>query len=412
MQYRVGQCTSCNASFKVPASFQANKAKCKKCGGVVEIGEVQGDAPAEASEPKPVPARKPGRTPAAKGAGKPAPKGEGKKSMKERLLEQRAAESEKSAKSPQRPGASRRRGAGSGKAGSTTGGRKTAAERTAERESRRAAGRRQHEKQRNPAVIVGGLVLAIAAVFGFWKMFLAGGTGEATADSGVAQAAGSTVEPGSGDDAGGVQLDADPETDGTAEAPVEAGADETPEEAPEETAPPEPKPAKVADPSSVDLMALEDFGPADDTSEEEWGEIKRKVVTAFDPDAGAAGGRARKALEGYGRKAFPAIVNAMKRMNFATEQGRMDGDVAQKTLQYISNGRNVGWKYSTEPADVLYNKKAVKKLWDVWEKAKDDMKYWEFYAKIDKKDSEAAEEETGIDDEALDDLDDLDDLDG
>ena len=39
MQYRVGTCASCNATFKVPATFPADKAKCKSCeDGVVEIG--------------------------------------------------------------------------------------------------------------------------------------------------------------------------------------------------------------------------------------------------------------------------------------------------------------------------------------------------------------------------------------
>ncbi|NUP96664.1 MAG: hypothetical protein HUU28_10925, partial [Planctomycetaceae bacterium] len=59
-QFRQAKCTQCAASFKVPATFTAAKAKCPKCGGVVEVGEVQGAAPkAEASAPKPVPASVP-----------------------------------------------------------------------------------------------------------------------------------------------------------------------------------------------------------------------------------------------------------------------------------------------------------------------------------------------------------------
>ncbi len=40
MSYRIGTCSSCGASFKVPASFAADRARCKTCSGVVEIGEV------------------------------------------------------------------------------------------------------------------------------------------------------------------------------------------------------------------------------------------------------------------------------------------------------------------------------------------------------------------------------------
>ena len=39
MSHRVGICSSCEANYKIPADFAADKAKCKSCGGVVEIGE-------------------------------------------------------------------------------------------------------------------------------------------------------------------------------------------------------------------------------------------------------------------------------------------------------------------------------------------------------------------------------------
>ena len=84
MEYRVGLCSSCGASFKVPASFSADKAKCKVCSGVVEIGPVQSDAP------PPVPTRKPAPT-----AGKEKPEGP---SMKERLLAERRAAEEAAAR--------------------------------------------------------------------------------------------------------------------------------------------------------------------------------------------------------------------------------------------------------------------------------------------------------------------------
>ena len=41
MDFRQGTCTKCKHSFRVKATSTAQKAKCPKCGGVVEIGEVQ-----------------------------------------------------------------------------------------------------------------------------------------------------------------------------------------------------------------------------------------------------------------------------------------------------------------------------------------------------------------------------------
>ena len=42
MSHRVGTCQSCRARFQIPASFAPNRAKCRNCGGVVEIGSPQG----------------------------------------------------------------------------------------------------------------------------------------------------------------------------------------------------------------------------------------------------------------------------------------------------------------------------------------------------------------------------------
>ena len=66
MSERVGVCQQCNARFKIPATFTANKAKCSKCGGVVEIGPVTSEAAAPAirdAEPSRRPARKEHRAP-------------------------------------------------------------------------------------------------------------------------------------------------------------------------------------------------------------------------------------------------------------------------------------------------------------------------------------------------------------
>ena len=48
MAHRVGVCQSCRSRFQIPASFSHRRAKCRNCGGVVDIGP-----PAGAPEPTP-----------------------------------------------------------------------------------------------------------------------------------------------------------------------------------------------------------------------------------------------------------------------------------------------------------------------------------------------------------------------
>lgn len=59
MDFRQGTCSACKNSFRVPATFTAEKAKCPKCAGVVEIGPVQAggsSAPSASVAPPAVPA--------------------------------------------------------------------------------------------------------------------------------------------------------------------------------------------------------------------------------------------------------------------------------------------------------------------------------------------------------------------
>lgn len=107
MKYRLGVCSDCGASYKVPASFEADRAKCKACDGVVEIGQVREDAPTpKPAAAPPMPARKVAPPkPAAAAAPAPAPKPAEKQgpSMKERLLAERAAAAAQAKAAPAAP---------------------------------------------------------------------------------------------------------------------------------------------------------------------------------------------------------------------------------------------------------------------------------------------------------------------
>lgn len=69
MAHRVGVCSSCGSRFQIPATFAPDRARCRTCGGVVEIGPPVGvEAPVPVPGPAavqraPEPAREPAPAP-------------------------------------------------------------------------------------------------------------------------------------------------------------------------------------------------------------------------------------------------------------------------------------------------------------------------------------------------------------
>ena len=437
MSHRLGVCSSCDAKYKIPSSFTAKQAKCKACGGVVNISDPEG-APKAAP---PVPTRKVAPAPA-----KPAPKkqemeeiqGSGKKrsgpSMKERLLaERKAAEAAASAtKAPvkpagrpaRRPAAAKTAAAASEDApkrssrGKRAGGVSSRASRrpsaTRGKKGRAKAGAdvdeneesaprsRGGRKKSSPLVPLMSIALILLAGVGVF-LFMQGQDAPDTVSAGETETA--AVDQATIDAEAQAAADKLAAEEAAAEkklADEAAAADATAEET--EKAKPK-KEKKRLDPDSVDLTAIEDFGPVDGMSDDDFQGLMEKAKLAIDPEAGAAGNRAKKKLIESGRLAFPALLNIFKTLDFATDQGRGDGDVIQRALMDICGGKNFGWKYTTESADVYYNKKTVKAWADNWRKAQDDPAHWD---KMNKKNKKKAEEAAAED--SMDDLDELDDL--
>ena len=52
MADRMGTCAECDARYKIPATFKGTRAKCKKCGGIVEIPPLEEKAAPAAGKPK------------------------------------------------------------------------------------------------------------------------------------------------------------------------------------------------------------------------------------------------------------------------------------------------------------------------------------------------------------------------
>lgn len=420
MSHRIGTCASCGATYKLPASFAADKARCKECEGVVKIGPVEGEAPAPTPEPAaaPVPAKPvsaKSSAPAAKPKAEPKPKKRSGPSMKERLLEQRRAVAEGAGEEQpavaKKPAAVKK--AAAAKAEPAARGTKEAGSQTAAPASRR---RGSSSRRRRGAAAEGGeevrdrlrktkkspLVPALAAV---GALCLAGGavwymmkTDKANSELEEEMAAVETqVETGTS---------TEPEEASNPDSQAEPETEPEPEPEPE----PKPKPVKRKDPASIDLTAIADYGSIPGLTDDEFFKLQRLAVTMIDPEAGAAGNRARMALLEAEKSAFPAVLNVMKGIDFSTEQGYRDGDLCQRLLMEICNGNNFGWKYSAVEEDEWFNKFVVQRWCTQWDRAKDDEAYWLKFSKQDA--APEAATDTGEPAISDDDLDDLDDLDG
>jgi len=150
------------------------------------------------------------------------------------------------------------------------------------------------------------------------------------------------------------------------------------------------KAPKEVDPDSVDMSAIADFGPLEGTSDEQWAEANELAGIWLNVNSGAAGGRAKKDILAMGRGAFPVILNHMKTLDFSTKEGLDNGDQCQRALTELCNGTNFGWKFTTEPADVYFNKLVVVGWAKQWERAAEDVEYWIKMAKLEERDPEEA----------------------
>ena len=207
----------------------------------------------------------------------------------------------------------------------------------------------------------------------------------------------------------------------TEETPVEptpnpAAEEETAEEAPEEESVEEEKPklasnrnAKGKDPMAIDLEGLADFGSAPGCDAAKWESLQEDAALLVDPQAGAAGGRAEKRLIEAGRLAIPALINIFKTRDMGTDAGMRDGQVIQRSLEKIYNGKNFGYQYTTEPNDHWFNRRVVELWWKNWNKYQGDEAGWLRFTGLDKENDKPSSG-GGAGELSVDELDALDDL--
>lgn len=402
MSHRLGICSSCNAQYKVPASFQADRAKCKSCGGVVAIGPVGGAAPepakpaAKAPAPAAAPAPKPAApavpakpVPARPVAAKPAPKPVAEEKDSVRAAAQAAADRVReagkgaAAAAPAKAGARSERA--SAKAGAGSKSRSSAGSR------RGGKGGKDAKKSKGPLLAVVGL-LVVAGGGAAW--FLTQG------DDGGPQAAEKTEQVAEAPEANEPEAPMDEPEAAAAETSAPEAAPEAPAEAEAET--PAEKPAEAASAlDDIDLSTFPDQEKLPGTSDEDWAQIQEWTATFFDASAGAAGTRARGKLLERSREAFPAVLNAMKRLDFSTEDGFRAGDLGQRFLMDVCGGRNFGWNYDKDendartPASVVFNKKVVRSWIKAWEQARELPKAWATLTKTEEADAIELFKKTG-----------------
>ena len=110
----------------------------------------------------------------------------------------------------------------------------------------------------------------------------------------------------------------------------------------------------------------------------------------MDPWAGKKGNDGRDRVVAFGYQAMPVIMNAFKRLDLADEEGYSNGQVVQRAITDLCNGRNFGWKSQTEEDWLYFNKLVIKSYCTQWEKAEADIEYWITWTKLDDEDPEQA----------------------
>ena len=347
-------CQNCGAKYKLPESFQGDKAKCKACGAVIDVAAQRGGGSGTASPSKPAELKPAGAKPAAARPSRTA--SSGRSTSSERSPSSARGAAEKSAGA----GSSRRSAGASG--GRAAGGRRGAAEAAP-------------KKKGNPALLIGGIVVVVAVVV---AVLMSGGddpkpaeqaqtaqgtTASTGSNAGTTPAAAQSTPAENTDTGGGTNPVA---TTPAAEKPATEEAAQTPEPKKPEPAKPAPSPAKteittradVFDPKSLDALEY----PAEVSSETQ-ASISEALLDLA--DGGVAGIRAKRRLEEIGWPAIFGIINYLRTLDYFDSDASMTAYELNRLLEAMAVGINVGYRppqigEEQSLEDVDWNAKTVK----------------------------------------------------
>ncbi|QDV07054.1 hypothetical protein Poly30_25730 [Planctomycetes bacterium Poly30] len=167
--------------------------------------------------------------------------------------------------------------------------------------------------------------------------------------------------------------------------------------------------------AKTDLSGLKPFGKPPGATDEEWAELQEKAAEFFDPDAGAAGGRAQKKLIAAGKNAWPAIINEMIKLDPDKPDENRMGFRAADALDRArgsDTGRAFDWRTAQDSStgemkavDLYFNKRLIIVFHEGWAQVLEDPEHWAKYDKTDvaaeaaarakEKAAEAAKEKSG-----------------
>ncbi|MFO1052266.1 MAG: hypothetical protein U1F36_08635 [Planctomycetota bacterium] len=322
-------CQNCGAKYKLPESFQADKAKCKECGTAIDVAAQRKSgaaAPAAVAAPtKTAPATAKARPAEAR----PAAPAE---------TRTRRSESTGTSTRPSR-GERGRKEDGGAEGGSHRRGKHGDAEK---------------KKGPSPALIGGGLVVVAAIVIGL--IFMLKGSGEDTTKqdtaSNNAAAKPADAKPGASND----------KVSGT---PTDAAADQKPAEAkPADTKPADPKSpeSKPADPKPAapktepktgpkitsieqvfDPKTLEELAYPEEITKEVRDEIN-SLVPDIDGSATISARKAKTRLEELGYPSLFGLANQLRTFDYKTREGTMNAYELNRLMEVIAKGTNASFK--------------------------------------------------------------------
>jgi hypothetical protein len=99
----------------------------------------------------------------------------------------------------------------------------------------------------------------------------------------------------------------------------------------------------ISDFQALDLTKAPPLSKWSGTSDEAWKNVQSKLVLFLD-DQGVRSTRAGDKLIKDGRDAYPAIINEMLNLDYATKEGHYIGGMLNDLIVKIGAGKNYGWK--------------------------------------------------------------------
>jgi hypothetical protein len=129
----------------------------------------------------------------------------------------------------------------------------------------------------------------------------------------------------------------------------------------------------------IDLSTIPDVPPLKETPAELEKEIRDALAAVIDPYSGAKGSRARVRLIAIGKPAFPAILNALKSLDYDKAPDVETGYAVNRMIEEMAGGKSMLFKNKTDPDSAKWNRHVAKAWIEVFNRIKDDPAKWKTF---------------------------------